>query len=315
MATSFRKIGFVIFVALIFLTALPVRAQKAAPGSAPITTVVTALGPKYTAAPALSQNDITVYVEKEKQTIDSWIPAQGDKGNLELAIVIDDSDRIDLGIQINDITSFIKSQPKTSGVGVFYALNGTVQAASQFSTDHDAVAKTVRMPFGNIGAYSSIYLSIMDLIKRWPVTGARREMLVIADGIDRFRGDPFSPDVDSTIQRAQQAGIMIHTLYASGVGRVGRNMFQVNYGQSNLAKMADGTGGEAFFQGLQTPISFAPFLDQLNVILNNQYWLKFETTRSKKKNGELRSIRVRTEQRDVDLSAPAKVFVPGGGSE
>src|SRR5215469_15301219 len=305
MSRSFRRLGLLISVLSIFLATLPARAQKAPAGSVPITTVVTALGPKYTAPPALSQSDITVYVEKEKQTVDSWIPAQGDKANLELAIVIDDSDRIDLGIQINDITSFIKAQPKTSGVGVFYALNGTVQAASQFSTDHEAVAKTVRMPFGNIGAYSSIYLSIMDLIKRWPVTGSRREMLVIADGIDRFRGDPFSPDVDSTIQRAQQAGVMIHTLYASGVGRVGRNMFQVNYGQSNLAKMADGTGGEAFFQGLQTPISFAPFLDQLNIVLNNQYWLKFETTRSKKKNGELRSIRVRTEQRDVDLSAPS----------
>ncbi len=241
--------------------------------------------------------------------------AQGDKANLELAIVIDDSDRIDLGSQINDITSFIKAQPKSCGVAVFYASNGTVQAASQFSTDHEAVAKSVRLPFGNIAAYSSIYLSIMDLIKRWPVTGARREILLIADGIDRFRGDPFSPDVDSAIERAQKAGVMIHTLYASGVGRFSRNLFQVNYGQSNLAKMADSTGGEAFFQGLQTPISFAPFLEQLNLVLNNQYWLKFETPRSKKKGGELRSIRVHTEQRDVELSAPSRVFVPGGASE
>jgi hypothetical protein len=281
-----------------------------------ITTVVTALGPKYTAPPAISQSDVSVYSGKEKQNVVAWIPAQGDKANLELAIVIDDSTRIDaIGNQIGDIGNFIKAQPKTCGVAVFYASNGTVQAASQFSTDHEAVAKSVRLPFGNVAAYSSIYLSIMDLIKRWPVTGARREMLLIADGIDRFRGDPFSPDVDSAIERAQRAGVMIHTLYASGVGRFSRNMFQVNYGQSNLAKVADGTGGEAFFQGLQTPISFAPFLEQLNVVLNNQYWLRFETPRSKKKNGEMRSIRVRTEQRDVDLSAAERVFVPGGGSE
>ena len=176
-----------------------------------------------------------------------------------------------------------KSQPKSCGVAVFFASNGTVQAASQFSTDHEAVAKSVRLPLGRVAAYSSIYLSLMDLIKRWPVTGARREVLLMADGIDRFRGDPFSPDVDTTIERAQRAGVMIHTLYASGIGAFSRNMFQVNYGQSNLAKMADGTGGEAFFQGLQTPISFAPFLDQLNVVLNNQYWLKFETPRSKRR--------------------------------
>ena len=313
--SSLRFKSWVLVVSVLF-PALSAQAQQAASsGTVPVTTVVTALGPKYTAPPAISQSDVTVYVNKDKQTVDSWIPAQGDKANLELAIVIDDSDRIDLGIQINDITSFIKQQPKACGVGVFYALNGTVSAASQFSTDHEAVAKTVRMPFGNIGAYSSIYLSLMDLIKRWPVTGSRREILLIADGIDRFRGDPFSPDVDTTIQRAQQAGIMIHTLYSSGVGRVGRNMFQVNYGQSNLAKMADSTGGEAFFQGLQTPIAFSPFLDQLNVVLNNQYWLKFETPRSKKKNGELRNIRVRTELKEADLSSASRVFVPGGASE
>ncbi len=316
MVTSSRKFGILLAAISIFLPTVSAQAQKeSGAGTVPITTVVTALGPKYTAPPAISQSDISVYSGKDKQNVIAWVPAQGDKASLELAIVIDDSDRIDIGNQISDINSFIKSQPKSCGVGVFYASNGTVQAASQFSTDHEAVAKSVRMPLGNIAAYSSIYLSLMDLFKRWPVTGARREVLLIADGIDRFRGDPFSPDVDSTIERAQKAGVMIHTLYATGVGRFSRNMFQVNYGQSNLAKMADSTGGEAFFQGLQTPISFAPFLDQLNVVLNNQYWLKFETPRSKKKNGEMRTIRIRTELRDVDFSAPLRVFVPAGASE
>ena len=316
MVTTFRRTAFLLVVLAVLFPALSAYAQApTSSGNVPITTVVTALGPKYTAPPAISQSDVSVYSGKDKQNVIAWVPAQGDKANLELAIVIDDSDRIDIGNQISDITTFIKSQPKSCGVAVFYASNGTVQAASQFSTDHEAVAKSVRLPLGRVAAYSSIYLSLMDLIKRWPVTGARREVLLMADGIDRFRGDPFSPDVDTTIERAQRAGVMIHTLYASGIGAFSRNMFQVNYGQSNLAKMADGTGGEAFFQGLQTPISFAPFLDQLNVVLNNQYWLKFETPRSKKKNGEMRSIRVRTEQRDVDLSTATRVFVPSGGSE
>lgn len=316
MVTSFRRSAFLFVVLAVLFHALSAYAQTpTSSGNVPITTVVTALGPKYTAPPAISQSDVSVYSGKDKQNVIAWVPAQGDKANLELAIVIDDSDRIDIGNQISDITSFIKSQPKSCGVAVFYASNGTVQAASQFSTDHEAVAKSVRLPLGRVAAYSSIYLSLMDLIKRWPVTGARREVLLMADGIDRFRGDPFSPDVDTTIERAQRAGVMIHTLYASGIGALSRNMFQVNYGQSNLAKMADGTGGEAFFQGLQTPISFAPFLDQLNVVLNNQYWLKFETPRSKKKNGEMRSIRIRTEQKDVDLSTATRIFVPGGASE
>lgn len=173
------------------------------------------------------------------------------------------------------------------------------------------MAKSIRMPFGRGAAYSSIYLSLMDLFKRWPVTGARREILLIADGIDRFRGDPFSPDVTSTIDRAQQAGIMIHSLFASGVGRFSRNFYRVNLGQSNLAQLTDATGGESFFQGTATPISFAPFLAQLDIVLKNQYRLTFTTARSKKGKGELKSFRIRSELRNVEFSAAEKVLVPG----
>jgi hypothetical protein len=298
--------GFLLaFVAILF-GAVPGNAQ-----TVPVTTVVTVLGPKYTAPPAISKDDIAVYEGKQKKEINSWVPAQGDKAALELALVIDDADSPDLGIQFNDLTAFIKSQPKTTGVAIFYAANGTVQAASQFNTDHDAVAKALRMPFGRGAAYSSIYLSLMDLMKRWPVTGARREILLLADGIDRFRGDPFSPDVPSTVDMAQKAGIMIHTLFASGVGRFSRNFYHVSLGQSNLAQLSDGTGGESFFQGTQTPVSYAPFLQQFDTVMKNQFFLTYATDRSKKKNGELRSFRVQSEQRDVDISHATKVFITG----
>jgi len=298
--------GILLVASAILFAAWPGHAQ-----TVPVTTVVTVLGPKYTPPPAIGKDDISVYEQKQKKEVTSWIPAQGDKAALELAIVIDDSDASDLGLQFNDITNFIKSQPRATGVGIFYARNGTVEAVAQFSTDHDAVAKKLRLPFGRGAAYASIYLSLMDLISRWPVTGARREIFLIADGIDRFRGDPFSPDVPATIERAQKAGIIIHSIFASGVGRFSRNFYRVNLGQSNLAQMADSTGGEAFFQGTQTPIAFAPFLAQLEMVLKNQYWLTWTTDRAKNAKGELRSFRVHTEQANVEISAPNKIFVPG----
>jgi hypothetical protein len=297
-----------IFLALAAILFAAVSGQAQ---TAPITTVVTVLGPKYTPPPAISKDDISVYEGKQKRDINAWIPAQGDKAALELAIVIDDADSPDLGSRFSDLTNFIKSQPKTTGVGIFYASNGTVQAVSQFNTDHDAVVKTLRLPFGRGAAYSSIYLSLMDLISRWPVKSARREILLLADGIDRFRGDPFSPDVTSTVQKAQKAGIIVHTLFANGADRHSRNFYRLNLGQSNLAQLSDGTGGESFFQGTQTPISFTPFLQQLDTVLKNQFFLTYTTDRSKKKNGELRSFRVQTEQRDVEISHSNAVFVPG----
>jgi VWFA-related protein len=298
--------GLFLALAAFLSAAIPGHAQ-----TVPITTVVTVLGPKFTPPPAITKDDLAVYEGKQKREITSWVPAQGDKAALELAIVIDDSNSSDLGMQFNDITNFIKSQPKTTGVAIFYASNGTVQAASQFNTDHDAVVKALRMPFGRGAAYSSVYLSLLDLISRWPVTGARREILLLSDGIDRFRGDPFSPDVPATVEKAQKAGIIIHTLFASGVGRFGRNFYRVSLGQSNLAQLSDGTGGESFFQGTQTPISFAPFLQQLDTVLKNQFFLSYATERSKKKGGELHSFRVQSEQRDVEISHASRVFVPG----
>jgi hypothetical protein len=304
-----------LILAAILMAALPARAQQAASpvGTVPVTTVVTVLGPKYNAPPVLGKEDVIVREDKARRDVISWLPAQAEKGALDLALLIDDATNTELGLQFKDLTTFITGQPKTTRVAIFYADNGTIEAASQFTADHEAVAKTLRLPIGRSAAYSSIYLSLMDLMKRWPATpGLRREILLVSDGIDRFRGDfPTSPDLESTIERAQREGIMIHTLYATGTGRATRNSFRINLGQSNLSHITDATGGEAFFQGLQTPISFGPFLEQLDMVLRNQYWLTFAAPRSKKEKGDLRSFKVSTEQRNVELSYPAEVFVPG----
>jgi hypothetical protein len=303
-----------LILAVLMASVFPAHAQNqpTSPNNVSVTTYVTVLGPKYTAPSALSKADVNVDEGKQKREVTNWIPAQGDKAGLLLAIVIDDADTTDVASQLGDLRNFVTAQPKTTNIGVFYASNGTIQTASQFNQDHEAVAKTLRMPLGYTGAYSSIYLSVMNLIKGWPATGARREILLIADGIDRFRGDyPLSPDVDATVDNAQKAGIMIHTLFANGVGRAGRNSFRVSLGQSNLSRISDATGGESFFQGFQTPVSFSPFLQQLDMVLKNQYWLSYATERSKKAKGELRKFRVRTEQKEVELSSADRIFVPG----
>jgi hypothetical protein len=312
MHRSLRKFALFLAVVLSLGAALTAHAQETS-GTVPVTTVVTALGPKFTPPPALSMNDIAVYEGKNKRSVTGFLPAQGDKAGLQLAIVIDDASTTELASQLGDIRNFINGQPKSTSIGVFYASNGGVQATSPFSADHEAAAKGVRIPFGSGGAYSSVYLSVMSLIGGWPAPPpyARREILLIADGIDRFRGDPFSPDIQTTYEKAEKAGIMIHTIYATGVGRVGRNSFRVSYGQSNLDQLTERTGGESFFQGLQTPISFAPFLEQLDMILKNQYFLGFKMEAPKNAKGQLRSFKIKTEQKNVDISSADQVFVPG----
>jgi hypothetical protein len=304
------------FLSLTFVALLAMQAASAAAASpqagtqnVPVTTVVTVLGPNYTAPPALGKSDVVVHTGKSREDVVAWDAAQGEKSALELAIVIDDLANINN--QLDDLRKFVSAQSKDTSIGLFYASNGITQAVAPFSADHDAVARKIRITTGFPGASTSIYLSLMDVMKKFPADNGRHEILVIADGIDRFRGDPDSPDVMQTIEQAQKAGIMIHTLYARGGGREGRNLFRVNYGQSNLAQMADETGGESFFQGLDTPIAFTPFLEQLDMVLHNQYFLTFTTPRSTKKKGELRGFRVSTEQHNVELAHAREVWVPG----
>lgn len=297
--------------AFLLLTPSQVGAQppQSESSKVPVTTVVTVMGPNYTAPPPITKSDVMIYSGMRRQDVSALEPAQGDHSTLQLAILIDDLSKIDT--QLTDLRKFIESLPKTTQVGVFYADNGVARPAADFSTDHEAVAKKVRLTLGLGASPVSIYISMMDFMSHWPATDGRREFLVIADGIDRFRGDPASPDVPATVEKAQRAGITIHTLYAEGVDYVAHNLFRQNYGQSNLAEMADATGGQAFFQGLNTPISFTPYLDKLDMVLNNQYFLTFTTDRSQKKKGELRAFRTRSEQHNVEIVAARRMLVSG----
>ena len=108
---------------------IPVYAQeKTASPMVPITITVSVLGPKFTPPPPFTKDDLVVFSGKTRLDVTGWVPAQAQNpmAGLQLAIVIDNSDRglRRCGSQINDLASFIESQPKTTAVALFYAVNG-----------------------------------------------------------------------------------------------------------------------------------------------------------------------------------------------
>ena len=117
-----------------------------------------------------------------------------------------------------------------------------------------------------------------------------------------------NPDVDTAAMVAQKSGTIIHTIYFPGVGHWRRNFWVSTYGQGGMAKLSDATGGESFFLGTQAPVSFSPYLDQLQQILDNQYLLTFSATPGKK--ADFQSVTVTTEVAGVDFSTPGAVWVP-----
>jgi hypothetical protein len=311
----FRRhpVPYVLVLAVSVLLALPAlaRAQESSSNSS-VTTVVTALGPDYSAPPSVTKQDVSVYSAKVKLNITGWEPATGDRGKLQLAILIDNAvSPSAIGIQFRDLKDFIEQQPADTEVGIFYAQYGTYTTAAKFSGNHKEVAKKLRLPFGRrAGTSPSIYLSLSDLAKKWPGgPGAdRREVLVITSGMDQLEPGLQNPYFEAAVANVQKSGVIVHSIYA-GPLRLGLSFFGM-IAQGNLGQITSQSGGDAFFQGLSTPVSFKPFLDQLNTILRNQYLLTFEPP-SDARRGRLFPIDVRVEQSHVKLLYPHKILVPG----
>jgi hypothetical protein len=287
------------------------RARQNAP-TVPVTTVVTVLGPNFAAPPAIAKQDVNVYSGKTHQDVISWVPAQGDKAGLQLAILIDNADSAAaIGTHLNEIRDFITSQPASTEVGLYYAMSGSAEAAAPFSTDHQGVAQKLRLTLGRFAGDSpSIYLSLSDLVSHWPANDMRHEVVVIASGVDHLDPGLDSPYVDSAVDKVQKSGTVVYTIYTGGPGLANAS-FRQDIAWQNLANISTGSGGYDFFQGFETPVDFVPIFRQVNAALQNQYLLTFAAPRSQNKKGELRKIEVRTEQHNVKLSYPSDVFVSG----
>ena len=121
-----------------------------------------------------------------------------------------------------------------------------------------------------------------------------------------------SPDVDSASTAAQRYGVIVNSIYSPGVGHAGRNYFDLNNGQNGIAKLADETGGESFYLGLQNPVSFKPYLDRLQLFLDNQYFLVFQAVPGRRDG--LQRVRISTEVPKVEIVSADNVWVPAAGS-
>jgi hypothetical protein len=304
-------------IAGLLLAIPPVHAKGGPAESAvPVTMTVTATVAEGKRMPEINREDVVVKRGKERLRVTSWAPAQGERAGMDLFILVDDATDSRLGSQLNDLQRFINRQPATTAIGIGYIRNGGVQVAQQFTTDHARAAQALRLPLGHAGAYSSPYLSVIDLMNRWPATENRREIVMITDGIDRAHrhahsrhGLSTNPDVETASAVAQRTGTMIHTIYAPGVGRWHRNYFTATSGQTDMARLSGQTGGEAFYLGLQSAVSFGPYLDELQRVFDNQYLLSFAATPGKKSG--LQCVTLSTEVPGVHLSAHNAVWVPG----
>ncbi len=308
-----KKSKSLIFPTALFLAScFCLAARQSAPGT-PVSILVT-VEPKHgKTIPPIEQQDINVSEGRDKRPVTSLTPLPLGQGTTQLMLLIDDSARGTFDTEINTLKQFVNALPDNTEVAVAYMRNGMAAYTSNFTRDHAAAAKSIRVAFGSGGADVSPYDSLTDAAKHWPQPGAQRKaVIMISSGIESLGGGyaPDNPYVNAGIESAQRAGIMVYTIYSPSVGHSGHSFWRSNWGQNFLSQLSDETGGEMYGLGFGAPVSFDPYLKEILLQMQHQYLLTFEA-RPEKKAG-LQPISVKVTEKDASIAAPDRVFVPAG---
>jgi len=287
-----------------------VPAQQPASDKVPVSVVATIEAKHGKDVPVINdKEDVRVMEGRNRLRVTDWVPLQGTNGDLELLILIDEAVRQTVTTQFDDVRIFMNAQPPPTEIAIGYMEYGTVRMVQKFTTDHEAAGKALRIPLGAAAGGSSPFLAVTDAIKHWPESKVhRRAIFLVSDGIDPLQPGFIDSYLDEAVATAQRAGVQISTIYTTRAGHFGHTLWRIDQGQNNLSQLADKTGGEASFQGLDTPVSFGPFLEMFAARLNHQYLLTFLIQPEKKPS--YRHVRLETEVPNADLVTADRVYVP-----
>lgn len=207
---------------------------------------------------------------------------------LSLAVLIQDDLTSQFNLQLKDIAKFIRSLPRGSRVMVAYTRGGSPQIRQKFTDDLNRAAESLRIVSGsNSTSPRSPFDGVVDILNRFDaLPSGRRAILLVSDGLDLSGGlSNSSPgqslDLDKAILRAQRRSVSVYSIYSPSSSMSDNSRLILN-GQGSLQKLADETGGRAFFQGSIAPVSFDPFFHDLSILLNRQFLLTYLSTHMKK---------------------------------
>lgn len=195
---------------------------------------------------------------------------------INLAILIQDDLVSQVGNELDETRDFIRSLPPGSQVMVGYITTGTLQVRQPFTTDLDKAAGSLRMVMSSTSASAfNPYVEVVEALRKFETGKGKNVLLLISDGLDTSRGFDSSAagntlDLHRAIDNARKRDVAVYTFYAPSVGLTSQNRMAVSYGQSSLNRLANDTGGKAFFQGSGF-VSFNPYFRKLREALNEQY--------------------------------------------
>ncbi|HXM34863.1 MAG TPA: hypothetical protein VN920_06735 [Pyrinomonadaceae bacterium] len=200
------------------------------------------------------------------------------KAPINIAILIQDDLVSQVSNELKVTADFIRSLPPGSRVMVGYITSGSLQVRQPFTSDLNSAARSLRIPISSTSASPyNPYVEVIEALRHFDSSGkGRNVVLLVSDGLDDSRGFDVTSaghtvDLERAIREANARNVAIYSFYAPAVGLTSRSRLAASYGQSSLNRVADETGGRAFFQGTSGFVTFDPYFKQLRQALNQVY--------------------------------------------
>jgi hypothetical protein len=197
---------------------------------------------------------------------------------LNLAVLVQDDLISQVGNELGVTRDFIRSLPSGSRVMVGYITTGTLQVRQPFTSDLDKAARSLRVPRSSESASPfNPYVEVIEALRNFDASWkGKNAVLLISDGLDTSRGFDITSsghtmDLERAIKHANDRSVAVYAFYAPSVGLTSRSRLAASYGQNSLARLADDTGGKAFFQGTSGFVTFDAYFERLRQTLNEQY--------------------------------------------
>lgn len=259
--------------------------------------------------PEIQLLDLNVSEDGEPQTVLS-IRAIVTNSPITLAVLIQDDLVSTASNEIKAVAEFIRHLPAGSRIMVGYIRTGSLELRQRFTGDLEKAARALRVPLSVASASPyNPYVEVIEGLNRFESQpSGRRSMLLISDGLDISRGVDSSSagqslDLQRAINQAQRRSVAVYSFFVPSIALSQSNdQLLIGNSQSALQRLSSETGGKAFFQGTGAPVSFDPFLRELNATLEKQLAVTFLSTHPRK---GFHRLQIRSLTPGIELSYPS----------
>ena len=237
----------------------------------------------------LSQDRFRIFEDGKEQEITNFI--YGTDLPLDIALLVDTSAsvRIDLDFEKETVTGFVYSVMRPKDRAMLVEFDTGVSLVHDFTDSPSDIARSIRdlRAGGGTSLLDALYTVSLEKMTR---PGTRKAVVIVSDGRDLHS----KHGIDEALGMAHRAGVIV---YAIGTTRFGAD--QDKKGEKMLKKLAENTGGRAFFPYVAERL--ADSFDLINEELRSQYSVTYVPL-NKKKDGKFRKIKLKIKD-DKGLTA------------